>query len=266
MLRESSEPQMYREVAIGKAIFSESISLNRALNVARIYAQDITERKKATLERENLIAELGRKNAELERFTYTVSHDLKSPLITIKGFLGFLEENAKAGNLQQMDSDITRIRNAADKMQDLLGDLLELSRIGRIVNPPTRISFGELAREAVELVSGDISRRGVHVEIAPDLPDVSGDHARLLEVMQNLVENGVKFMGSQAEPRICIGVRYDREKAAFFVSDNGIGIDPKFQPKIFGLFEKLDRGTEGTGVGPCTREDGSSSITAAASG
>jgi two-component system sensor kinase FixL len=211
--------------------------------------QDVTDLRKATLERENLIEELERKNAELERFTYTVSHDLKSPLITIKGFLGFLEEDARSGNSEQLNTDIARIQHAADVMQDLLGDLLQLSRIGRIVNPPTRISFRDLAREAVELVGAQIRKKEVKVEIAPDFPDVYGDRARLLEVMQNLVENAVKFMGYQAEPKVEIGIRYDQGTPVFFVRDNGIGIDPKFRSKIFGLFEKLDRKTEGTGVG-----------------
>ena len=148
-----------------------------------------------------------------------------------------------------MNADIARIQHAADVMQDLLRDLLQLSRIGRITNPPTRITFGELAREAVELVGGEIRKRGVKVEVAPDLPEVCGDRARLLEVMQNLVENAVKFMGEQAEPKVEVGVRYDKGTPVFFVRDNGIGIELKYHQKIFGLFEKLDRNTEGTGVG-----------------
>ncbi|HXW98945.1 MAG TPA: PAS domain S-box protein, partial [Methanomicrobiales archaeon] len=211
--------------------------------------QDVTDLRRTTAERENLIRELEQKNAELERFTYTASHDLKSPLITIKGFLGFLEEDARNANEERTKADIARIRHAADQMQDLLGDLLQLSRVGRIVNPPTRVSFGELAREAVDLVAGEILKRNARVTIAPDLPDVYGDRARLLEVMQNLVENAVKFMGDQPEPRIEIGMGKKDGKTAFFVRDNGIGIDPKFQGRIFGLFEKLDKGTEGTGVG-----------------
>ena len=211
--------------------------------------QDVTDLRKVTLEREGLIEELERKNAELERFSYTVSHDLKSPLITIKGFLGFLEEDAKAGNREQMETDIARIQHAADIMQNLLGDLLQLSSIGRIVNSPTRISFRDLVRETVELAGAEIRKKEVDLEIAPDLPDVYGDRARLLEVMQNLVENAVKFMGSQAEPKVEIGVRYDHATPVFFVRDNGIGIDPKYHQKIFGLFEKLDKNTEGTGVG-----------------
>jgi PAS domain S-box-containing protein len=109
---------------------------------------DITQLKQAAVEREALIADLEAKNAELERFTYTVSHDLKSPLITIKGFLGFLEQDARNGRIAQVEHDIEQIADAADKMQQLLDELLELSRIGRLVNPPQAVSLTELAHEA----------------------------------------------------------------------------------------------------------------------
>jgi signal transduction histidine kinase len=83
-----------------------------------------------------LVAELEAKNAELESFTYTVSHDLKSPLFTLRGFLGYMERDVAAGNQERLRSDIARIADAADKMRRLLDDLLELSRVGRFVNPP----------------------------------------------------------------------------------------------------------------------------------
>ncbi|MFQ5571166.1 MAG: AAA family ATPase, partial [Rhodothermales bacterium] len=113
--------------------------------------REITERKHAEAEREELITELEAKNTELERFTYTVSHDLKSPLVTIKGFLGYLREDAANDNRQRMHADIEQIASAADKMQQLLNELLELSRIGRLVNPPEAVSMATLAHEAVDL-------------------------------------------------------------------------------------------------------------------
>ncbi len=211
--------------------------------------RDITERRKVEAERETLIEELEVKNAELERFTYTVSHDLKSPLITIQGFLNYLERDASAGNFDRMSADITRISNAAQTMQELLDELLELSRVGRIVNPPEEVPFGELAREAVETVAGRLTERGVEVEIAPDLPIVYGDRPRLREVLENLLDNAVKFMGDQPQPRVEIGVRRDDRETVFYVRDNGAGIDPRYHEKVFGLFEKLDPKTEGSGVG-----------------
>jgi PAS domain S-box-containing protein len=218
---------------------------------AIISARDISMRKQVELEREKLIKELEDKNAELERFTYTVSHDLKSPLITIRGFLGFLEKDAQAGNLDRLRADIQRISDATSRMQRLLDDLLELSRVGRLLNPAREIPFEAIAREAVELVRGRLAARGIQVEIAPNLPMVYGDRTRLIEVVQNLVDNAAKFMGDQPEPRIIIGVLGDEqaEMPIFFVQDNGTGIDPQYHERIFGLFNKLDTQSEGTGVG-----------------
>jgi PAS domain S-box-containing protein len=214
-------------------------------------SRDVSARQQAEAARENLIKELEEKNAELERFTYTVSHDLKSPLITIRGFLGFLEKDAASGNFDRLHTDIGRIADATTRMQRLLDELLSLSRVGRIANAPQEIAFDAIAREAVELVQGRIMARGVHVEIADNLPTVYGDHARLVEVLQNLVDNAVKFMGDQPDPRIMIGaLGADREGLPiFFVQDNGIGIDPSYHERVFGLFNKLDTQSEGTGVG-----------------
>jgi PAS domain S-box-containing protein len=210
---------------------------------------DITAQVQAAQERETLIKELEAKNAELERFTYTVSHDLKAPLITIGGFLGFLEKDAQAGNLERVKADVARISEAATKMQRLLNELLELSRIGRLMHPPQTVSFEMIAREAVELTHGRIRERGVQVEISPNLPVVHGDRARLVEVMQNLVDNACKFMGNQPQPHLEIGVAEAEGQPVFFVRDNGIGIDPPYHERIFGLFDKLDPQTEGTGIG-----------------
>src|SRR4029450_9812029 len=172
-----------------------------------ILHNEIPYRQRVEAEREQLITELEATNAEMARFTYTASHDLKSPLITIQGFLGLLEKDVLAGDIERMRTDITYIRAAATTMQRLLNELLELSRIGRVANPLTEVALSDLAQEAVTLVSGQITARGVQVHITPDLPVVVGDRPRLLAVLQNLVDNAVKFLGTQPAPRIAIGVR-----------------------------------------------------------
>jgi signal transduction histidine kinase len=213
--------------------------------------RNITERRRAEAEREKLIADLAVKNDELERFTYTVSHDLKAPIITIRGFLGFLERDTLAGNVERVKADVSRVIEATDKMQRLLNELLELSRIGRLMDRPQPVAFEVIAREAVELVRGRLQARGVRVDIASDLPIVYGDRARLVQAVQNLMDNAAKFIGDQPNPRIEIGQRgVDADgKPVIFVKDNGIGIEPRFHQKVFGLFDKLDPKSEGTGIG-----------------
>ncbi len=218
-------------------------------SVIQCNIRDITERKRAEQQREAMIKELEQKNAELEQFTYTVSHDLKSPLITIKGFAGLLEEDARSGNPEQLTRDILRISTAADTMQALLNDVLELSRVGRVISPPSRTPFGTIAKEAVELLAGPLAERGVAVEIAPDLPVVNVDRARIREVMVNIIENAVKFMGDEPHPHIRISAETGGEMPVFSVRDNGIGIDPKYLNRIFNLFEKLTPSMPGTGIG-----------------
>lgn len=199
---------------------------------------------------QGFIQELENKNTELERFTYTVSHDLKSPLVTITGFLGYLEQDARNGKFENFSRDMHRIRQAVEKMQTLLNDLLELSRIGRIVNDPIEIEFGSIVRDALALLEGAITTRNIRTDFVDDGTKVFGDRVRLLEVVQNLVENSIKFMGKQTDPFIKVGSMRDEEgKPIFFVQDNGIGIEPQYQDRIFGLFNKLDANTEGTGIG-----------------
>ncbi|MCS7248882.1 MAG: PAS domain-containing protein [Anaerolineales bacterium] len=212
---------------------------------------DITQRKRWQEEREQLIQDLQRKNSELSQFTYTVSHDLRGPLITILGFLTFVEQSLEQGDVEQAKADLQRIRFAAEKMQALLEGLLELSRVGRVLNSLDEFPFGEVVTEAAQLLLGNIRHQGrpIEFEIAPDLPVVQGDRARLSQVVQNLLDNALKYMGEQPNPRIEIGWRDAPGEFLFYVRDNGMGIDPSYQDKVFGLFEKLDPRTEGYGIG-----------------
>lgn len=200
---------------------------------------------------QKLIAELESKNTELERFTYTVSHDLKSPLITIRGFLGYIKDDAEKGDLQRLNKDMERILVATDKMQLMIADLLELSRIGKLINAPKDVPFKTIVEEAIALTAGQINEHHVEIVVSDNLPVLFGDHARLVEVVQNLIDNAIKFSKDLPHPRLEIGAKgLDKEgNAILFVRDNGIGIDEKFHQRIFDLFNKLDTNTEGTGIG-----------------
>jgi signal transduction histidine kinase len=201
-------------------------------------------------QRKRLIDELETKNTELEQFTYTVSHDLKSPLVTINGFIGYLEQDASAGNLERLKGDVNRIQDAVNKMHQLLNELLELSRVGRMINPPEAIPFEQLVRESMDNVHGRLEARGVTVQVRENLPVIYGDKPRLIEVMQNLLDNAAKYMGAQTKPHIEIGQEADENGIPIlYVKDNGIGIPLEHHERIFGLFNKLDPRSEGTGVG-----------------
>ena len=216
---------------------------NRALQ------QEIDQRRKAEQERERLITELEARNAELERFTYTVSHDLKSPLVTIRGFLGLLKMDAEAGDQARLETDLAHIGRAAETMGRILDDLLELSRVGRVVHAVGRIELSELAGEAARMVASQATQLGAEITIAPDLPVVEGDRTRLLEVFVNLFENALKFRRVEESPRIEIGVRHQEPADVIFVRDNGVGIKARYQEKVFGLFERLQPEVDGTGIG-----------------
>jgi signal transduction histidine kinase len=217
-----------------------------ALENSRLF----TELQNELFVREKLIKELESKNVELERFTYTVSHDLKSPLVTINGFLGYLQRDAEMGNMERLKNDTRRIQEAVNRMHRLLSELLELSRVGRLMNQPEEIPFNDLAREVLDIVHGRLEARRISVQTQPNLPVVHGDRQRLTEVLQNLIDNASKFMGDQVDPRIEIGQRGEEgDNPVFFVKDNGMGVAPEYHERIFGLFNKLDPKTDGTGIG-----------------
>lgn len=224
-----------------------TIAANLAVAIENTRLQESLKRE-LTIQ-EKLISELELKNAELERFTYTASHDLKSPLITIRGFLGYLEQDARNGNFERLQGDVKRISEATEKMHLLLNELLELSRVGRVINDPKQTPLGEIVQEALKRVEGQLQLRQVQVRVGSDLPEVFGDTERLIEVIQNLVDNACKFMGDEKHPIIEIDMQKQEDENVYYIKDNGIGIDKKFHEKVFGLFDKLNPNSSGTGIG-----------------
>ncbi len=126
--------------------------------------------------------------------------------------------------------------------------------MGIQANPSEDVAFGDLVRDALSQLAGQVAERGVEIEVAARLPAVTGDRARLLEAVRHLLGNAVKYLGDQPAPRIEVGVRNeatrDGESPVFCVGDNGMGIDPRYHEKVFGLFERLEpEASEGTGIG-----------------
>jgi len=211
--------------------------------------RDITERMQQEEELRQISQELQQRNDELMRFTYTASHDLKSPLVTIKAFLGYLEQDTGNQDAEAANKDRQYIYTAVDKMTRLLDELLDLARVGHKTNPPEEVPLQVVVKDALDMVAGEIIQKGVEVVATKEPIMLCGDRTRLVAVFQNLVDNAIKFMGDQPNPRVEIGVVKAGGENVFFVRDNGMGIDPRYQPKVFGLFEKYDPGTSGTGIG-----------------
>ena len=186
---------------------------------------------------------------EMERFTDAVSHDLKSPLVTIRSFAEYADQGLEENEPEQAREDLRAIRLAADKMQRMLDELLELSRSGRMVNENQEIDAGELVQEVLQLLAGRIQAVGAEVVVAEDLPTIRGDRRRLQQVFQNLIDNAVKFSSDQESPKIEVGVRFESEDPIFFIRDQGVGIPPEQLVKIFESFHRLDDRVEGTGLG-----------------
>lgn len=205
--------------------------------------QRVGEEQKRTEEELNL------KVAELERFAYTVSHDLKSPIITIKGFVGALQKDLLEGRHERMPGDLKRVSDAADKMNDLLRDLLRLSTVGHVINTPESVDMNVLVKDVLDQLEGPLRNNNLAVVVQPGLPTLLCDRQRMAEVVQNLLENAINYMGDQAHPHILFGMRVDNGVNVFFVQDNGIGIDERYHQTIFGLFNKLNPKSSGTGVG-----------------
>jgi signal transduction histidine kinase len=192
---------------------------------------------------------LAEHNAEMERFLYTVSHDLKSPLISISGFMGLLERDLERGELSGAGDYVERVKASSARMATLLDELLEMSRIGRVKEEPERVESGALASEVLEEMSARFAERGVAVSVSPNMPTVHAHRSRLRQVVQNLLDNALKFLGDQDRPRVELGGHAEDGRAHLFVRDNGVGIDPAHHEAAFELFRRLHRDSEGTGVG-----------------
>lgn len=188
-------------------------------------------------------------NHELEQFTYTVSHDLRSPLVTIQGFANMLQEDLAKNNQERAREDLQYIVNAAEKMDRLLTDTLELSRIGRLTNPPADVPFGAIVQSALEQTASALGTNKVAVSVAEDFPTVHVDRLRIEELLVNLITNSIKYRGEHPRPRIEIGHRHEGAEVVFFVRDNGIGLAESEREKVFDLFYQVDKATEGTGAG-----------------
>ena len=206
--------------------------------------RDITENKRV----EKQIIEL---NAELEAFSYSVAHDLRAPLRHVMGFVQLLEREVGASLSKKGEGYLTTISESAKRMGSLVDDLLSFSKIGRSEMNKSEVNLGELLRETLRDFDVDLEKRNVVWEIHP-LPVVHCDRALMRVVLVNLIANAIKFTGRNAAAKIEIGtIRAADDEKAIFIRDNGVGFDPRYSAKLFGVFQRLHSAGEfeGTGIG-----------------
>lgn len=194
---------------------------------------------------------LRRSNRDLEALVYTAGHDLMEPMRSITEFSRFLLEDAGAQLGEEARDNARRIHEGGLRLQRMLGDLLRYSRAGRAAEPPTRVETKEVAAEVVETLHALIRERRASIDVRP-LPAVMADRTSLFEILANLLSNALKFHGD-GKPRVEIGGRLQGSSVELFVRDNGVGIPPQHQAKIFDLFFRVEpgrrEGQAGSGVG-----------------
>ena len=194
-------------------------------------------------------AELEKSNVELQQFAYAASHDLKSPLVSIKGFLGLLSKDIQSGDDERVARDLQHIALATDQMGRSLDGLLNLSRINHVEITPQKFSLSHLSEEVKIMLQDLIPSNEIEIEIAPDMPEVFADKARIGEAMRNILENAIKFRREGVTLKISVDAEIQANRVQCRVADNGIGIDLRYLDRVFGLFEQLDQSADGTGVG-----------------
>jgi light-regulated signal transduction histidine kinase (bacteriophytochrome) len=193
-------------------------------------------------------AELTATIAELEAFSYSISHDLRAPLRAINGYASIVREDYGAAIDAEGQQLLLRIEGNARKMAQLIDGLLDFSRLGRVEAVSAEVNMHDMAKG----IAGELQAE--HPEsraewIIADLPPVRGDAAMLRQVWVNLLANALKFSAQRPQPRIEVGAERRGSEVVFSVHDNGVGFDMAYAEKLFGVFNRLHAANEFPGVG-----------------
>ncbi len=204
---------------------------------------------KSARQSEERRVEIERLNQELERFNYSVAHDLRSPLRGISGFSQILREDCAAELSPEALEYLDRIQSSVSNMDTLISDLLRYATIGKQKLKLTAVPLDEVLRSTLALMSAEIDDRKAKVVTTGPLPIVLGDATLLQIIFQNLIGNGIKFVAPDVRPRIEISSKTHIGFVTIYFTDNGLGIPPEAQGRIFGLFERFHAQYAGTGIG-----------------
>jgi len=243
-------PEMERHDEIGELAHSADIFRQRNEETERL----LKRADQLTAELREKTRELEQSNLEMEQFVYTVSHDLKSPIVTSMGFIGMVRDLAEAGQYEEAYARLDRVEAANQRMGILINDLLELSRVGRTDDPIEHIDMNRLFEQLEEAMLPAFEKAGFQLELKGPFPVIEANQSRIMQVFENLLTNALKYgkAENEATGRVIIRVEEDsrHDRYVFKVRDFGPGIADEFKEKIFNLFSHLHKG-EGTGIGLC---------------
>lgn len=212
-------------------------------------ARDITERRLAEERMRQQTEELERSNRELQEFAYVASHDLQEPLRLVSTHVQLLERRYRGRLDQDADEFIDFALEGVNRLKGLISDLLSYSKVGTDGKEFTPVEMEAILAHVMDNLHSAVEAHKVIVTHDP-LPRVLGNGEQMIQLLQNLMDNSIKFRGKEA-PRVHVGARQLSEKWLFFVRDNGIGIDPQYTERVFALFQRLHSRDDypGTGIG-----------------
>ena len=215
---------------------------------AREAAESLLEAKARELHERNL--ELRRSNEELERFAYAASHDLRAPLRTIAGFSDLLQRKESGAMSDAGREFLELIHEAIGQMDNLIEDLLQFSRANRIEMAFEPVALSQVVDDACDRLRAMLDQQGAVIDMGT-LPQVSGHAGLLTRLFQNLISNGCNFARPDVSPVLRISATEEDAQVCVHVADNGIGIEPAYQDKIFQMFTRLHSADEypGSGIG-----------------
>jgi len=227
-----------------------AIKKGKKIIAAQGLMRDITERKKMEKELIQALEELKRRNKELDDYTYTVSHDLREPLITIQGLSEMLYRKYGDKLDRSMVPYIRRISSASQWLERLVSDLLGLSRAGKKAGEFKEVKVKSVLGLSLKSIESLIRKKHIELKLPPEFPTIYCDKTGIQQVFNNLLDNAIKYMGSQSHPKIEIGWSKNKDHYLFWVKDNGMGIKREDQEKIFNVFYRGSGvSKEGTGIG-----------------